>query len=176
MRANLERLAVAAGKGDREAFGELVGHLQTPVWRFAYYLTRSREIADEATQETWLRAMRSLSGFRGDSSVLTWLLAIARRVIAGLLEAERRPRPAVPESAPWASTALVEVQLELARLPQALQEALVLTQVVGLTYEETARVAGVKIGTVRSRVFRARAALTRALAGDADEEGVTDEL
>lgn len=167
---------MAAGKGDREAFGELVSHLQTPIWRFAYYLTRSREIADEATQETWLRAIRALPRFRGESSVLTWLLAIARRVVASLLEDRRRRTTVTLEPVPWTSTALVEVQLELARLPQPLQEALVLTQVVGLSYEETARVAGVKIGTVRSRVFRARAALTSALAGDAGEEAESGEL
>lgn len=166
---------MAAGKGDREAFGELVGHLQTPIWRFAYYLTRSREIADEATQETWLRAIRALPRFRGESSVLTWLLAIARRVVATLLE-DRRRHLAAPEPVPWTSTALVEVQIELGRLPPALQEALVLTQVVGLSYEETARVTGVKIGTVRSRVFRARVALTSALAGDAGQEVETEEL
>lgn len=163
---DVEELAKAAGQGDQRALGELVRQLQAPVWRFAYHLTRDRDLADEASQETWVRAVRSLPRFRGDSSVLTWLLAIARHVVAGLLRERSRRRPeAVPPPA-WTSTGLVEVETELARLPAALQEALVLTQVVGLSYEETARVMGVRLGTVRSRVFRARAALVQALADE----------
>ena len=157
-----------AARGDRDALGELVRQLQTPVWRFAYHLTRDRDLADEAAQETWVRAVRSLPRFRGDSSVLTWLLAIARHVVAALIR-ERCRKP--PETAPppaWTSTGLVEVEAELDRLPPPLAEALVLTQVVGLSYEETAVVMGVAIGTIRSRVFRARAALVESLS---DERG-----
>ena len=73
-----------------------------------------------------------------------------------------KPPPATPPP-PWTSTGLVEVETELGRLPAPLAEALVLTQVVGLTYEEAAAVMGVRIGTVRSRVFRGRAALVEAL-------------
>jgi len=73
----VEQLAVLAGRGDREALGELVRQLQAPVWRFAHHLTGDRDLADEAAQETWVRAVRSLPRFRGVSSVLTWLLAIA---------------------------------------------------------------------------------------------------
>jgi len=139
------------------------GVCRGPVWRFAYHLSHSSDLADEASQETWARAVRSLPRFRGDSSVLTWLLAIARHVVAGLLREKMRPLPLAAPPPPWTSTGLVEVETELGRLPAPLAEALVLTQVVGLTYEEAAAVMGVRIGTVRSRVFRGRAALVEAL-------------
>ncbi|MGH2707390.1 MAG: RNA polymerase sigma factor, partial [Actinomycetota bacterium] len=56
---NVEVLAREAAAGDREAFGELVRRLQAPVWRYAYHLTRSRDLADEAAQETWARTIRA---------------------------------------------------------------------------------------------------------------------
>lgn len=164
---DVEQLAAAAAGGDHRALGELVRCLQAPVWRFAYHLTRNRDLADEAAQETWARAVRSLPRFRGDSAVLTWLLAIARNVVAGLIRDKYRRVPEVAPTPAWTSTGLVEVEAEIARLPAPLAEALVLTQVVGLSYEETAEVMGVAIGTIRSRVFRARAALVEALADGA---------
>ena len=160
---DVEQLAARAARGDRDALGELVRQLQAPVWRFAYHLTRDRDLADEAAQETWVRAVRSLPRFRGDSSVLTWLLAIARHVVAGLIRERCRKPPETPPPPAWTSTGLVEVETELDRLPPQLAEALVLTQVVGLSYEEAAEVMGVPIGTIRSRVFRARAALMEPL-------------
>jgi len=168
---DVERLAVLAARGDREALGELVRWLQAPVWRFAYHLTHDRDLADEAAQETWVRAVHSLPRFRGDSQVLTWLLAITRHVVASLIR-ERCRRP--PETAPppaWTSTGLIDIETELERLPAPFQEALVLTQVVGLSYEETAEVTGVALGTIRSRVFRARTALLEALS---EEQGAKD--
>jgi RNA polymerase sigma-70 factor (ECF subfamily) len=160
---DLHELAMAAGRGDRLAFDALVRALHQPVWRFAYRLTWNRDLADEAAQETWVRAVRGLARFRGDASVLTWLLAITRRVVAHLLHEQRRDALPVLPPPSWTSPDLVEVELELDRLPPPLHQALILTRVAGFTYEETARVAGVKLGTVRSRVSRARAALTAAL-------------
>ncbi len=173
---NIEILAREAAGGDREAFGELVRRLQAPVWRYAYHLTRSRDLADEAAQETWFRTIRALPRFRGDSAVQTWLLAITRRVVASLLHEQGR-QPVVPEpGAPTLSTGLVEIRLALGGLPQALREVLVLTQVVGLSYQEASSVLGIKIGTVRSRVFRAREALMAALCDRTEEVDVDDGL
>ena len=86
----LERLAASAREGDRSALQELASLLQPSVWRFAYHLSGNREIAEEACQETWARVIRALPGFRAESSITTWLLAIARRVTAGLLADQRR--------------------------------------------------------------------------------------
>jgi RNA polymerase sigma-70 factor (ECF subfamily) len=160
--SNLEQLAADAGRGDREAFERLVQRLQAPVWRYAYHLTKDRELADEAAQDTWVRAIRAIPRFRGDSSVVTWLLAICRRVVADRIDSLKREPPGVT-SPPHPGTGLVDVQLALADLATPLREALVLTQVLGLSYAETAEVTGTKIGTVRSRVFRARVALMEAL-------------
>jgi RNA polymerase sigma-70 factor (ECF subfamily) len=160
--SNLEQLAADAGRGDREAFERLVQRLQAPVWRYAYHLTRDRELADEAAQDTWVRAIRALPRFRGESSVTTWMLAICRRVVADLIDGLKREPPQVAPS-PHPGTGFVDVQLALAGLATPLREALVLTQVLGMSYAETAEVTGAKIGTVRSRVFRARSALVEAL-------------
>lgn len=160
--SNLEQLAADAGRGDRDAFERLVRLLQAPVWRYAYHLTRSRELADEAAQDTWVRAIRSLPRFRGDSSVTTWLLTICRRAVADLLEGRKREPPQMGPS-PQPGTGFVDVQLALAGLAPPLREALVLTQVLGMSYAETAEVTGARLGTVRSRVFRARSALIEAL-------------
>src|SRR5881628_3416794 len=125
--SNLEQLAADAVRGDRDAFERLVQRLQAPVWRYAYHLTRSRELADEAAQDTWVRAIRALPRFRGDSSVTTWLLAICRRVVADLIEGLKREQPQVAPS-PHPGTGFVDVQLALAGLARPLREALVLTQ------------------------------------------------
>ena len=179
--SDLEQLALDAGRGDRDAFERLVQRAQAPVWRYAYHLTRSRELADEASQETWLRAIRALPRFRGDSAVVTWLLTIVRRVVADLLESLKREQPYVAPPAPQPATGFVEVQLAVSGLPRPLRETLVLTQVLGMSYAETAAITGTKIGTVRSRVFRARSALAEALgegraesmkAGEVDEDEV----
>ncbi|MGH2722264.1 MAG: RNA polymerase sigma factor [Actinomycetota bacterium] len=162
--SNLEELALDAGRGDRDAFERLVQRAQAPVWRYAYHLTRSRELADEAAQETWVRAIRALPRFRGDSAVVTWLLTIVRRVVADLLEGMKREKPYAAPPPPQPGTGFVDVQIALESLPRPLRETLVLTQVLGMTYAETAAITGTRIGTVRSRVFRARSALVEALA------------
>lgn len=162
--SDLERLAADAGRGDRDAFEGLVRRVQAPVWRYAYHLTRSRELADEAAQEAWVRAIRALPRFRGESSVTTWLLTIVRRVVADLLDRVRQEQPYVAHPPPQPGIGFVDVQLAVAALPPPLRETLVLTQVLGLSYAETAAVTGAKVGTVRSRVFRARSALVDLLA------------
>src|SRR3989442_11206180 len=123
----------AAG-GARPAFAGPASPLKAPVGRSPSHLPRRPDLADEAAQETWARAIRSLRHFRGESTVQTWLLGIARRVVAGLLEEQNRKPAARQPSAPSVSIGLVEVGLALATLPQGFKEGLVLTQVVGLSY------------------------------------------
>lgn len=158
-------LALAAGKGDRRALEELVRATQRDVWRFLAHLA-GVPAADDLAQETYLRAMRAVRTFRGSSSARTWLLAIARRVVVDQIRSERaRPRTVTSD---WAQAAesggrsgrgfeeLVEVGVLLDGLDPDRREALVLTQVLGLTYLEAAEVSGCELGTVRSRVARAR--------------------
>lgn len=177
----LTRLALAAGRGDRAALSSWVRATQAEVWRLLAHLT-DRQRADDLTQETYLRAIGSLHRFAGRSSSRTWLLSIARRVVVD----DIRHRGARPRTtgADWESAAerqsarqqigqssfedLVEAGILLDGLDPARREALVLTQVLGLSYEQAAAVCGCAVGTIRSRVARARDDLI----GEAGARGV----
>lgn len=174
--AALTRAALLAATGDRAALSEFIRQTQRDVWRFIAHLGHAAT-ADDLTQETFLRAMRALPRFRAEASAKTWLLSIARRVCADEVR-QARSRPRVSADVDWVSAAdtahagashvrwedLVEVNLLLADLPAERREALVLTQILGLSYQEAAAVTGCPIGTVRSRVARAREALIAATA------------
>jgi RNA polymerase sigma-70 factor (ECF subfamily) len=164
-------LALSAGRGDRRALEEWVRATQADVWRFLAHLTDAAA-ADDLTQETYLRAFGSLRRFAGRSSSRTWLLSIARRVVVDQIRAAgARPKIAGTD---WEAAAertpdpaagfeeLVELRLLLDGLEPDRREVLVLTQVLGLSYAEAADVCGCPIGTVRSRVARAREDLIQA--------------
>ena len=165
---SLVQMALAAGRGDAFAVTELVTRTSTTVWRVCAALV-DRASADDLTQDTYLRAIRSLATYRGESEPLPWLLTIARRVCAEEIARRQRDRHtasrlAGERAAPPSDVAGRVVLLDaLARLPQHRRAALVLTGVVGLSYAEAAAVCGCPVGTIRSRVARARADLTRAL-------------
>jgi len=168
----LERYAADAAGGDPLAAAALVRGTQTDVWRLCAALV-DRDSADDLTQETYLRAFGSLHHFEGRSSLRTWLLAIARRVCADALRArKRRPYlvrvdPVDVEVGDGADRVGEHVAVGdlLTRLEPDRREAFVLTQVVGLSYAEAAEVAGCPVGTIRSRVARARADLVAAIRG-----------
>jgi RNA polymerase sigma-70 factor (ECF subfamily) len=169
--AEFDALTVAALRaraGDRAAAAEFVRASQADVWRMCVHLGSLRD-AEDLTQETFARAFASLHRFAGRSSARTWLLSIARRVCA---DAIRTRRPLVPvaelevdglEADPADSVAL---RMLLGSLDAPFREAFVLTQILGLTYPEAADVAGCPVGTIRSRVARARHALVRGLSAD----------
>lgn len=166
----LTALALAAGVGDRAALAEFIRCTQADVWRFVAHLTDVQS-ADDLTQETFLRAMGSLPRFAGRATARTWLLSIARRaVIDRLRNASARPR--TTGGADW-ETAIDQrrdrhdgdigedmvVSDFLRHLPDDRREAFVLTQILGLSYAEAAQAAGCPVGTIRSRVARARETL-----------------
>lgn len=163
-------LATAAGRGDRVALAAWVRATQADVWRLLAHLA-DPDRADDLTQETYLRAITSLPRFARRSSSRTWLLSIARRVLVDHIRAAgARPRQAAyadREPAEGPSGAgfedLVELKLLLADLTPERREILVLTQVIGLSYQEAAEVCGCPLGTVRSRVARAREDLLAAM-------------
>jgi RNA polymerase sigma-70 factor (ECF subfamily) len=157
----LERLAARAAEGDTEAQAALIRETQADVWRLCAHL------AD-------LRALPALARFEGRSSLRTWLLSIARRVCADHLRTrKRRGLVLVGEGTDLADLArdvpadevggTVAAQDVLDRLEPERREAFVLTQLIGLPYAEAAEVVGCPIGTIRSRVARARADLVEAL-------------
>jgi RNA polymerase sigma-70 factor (ECF subfamily) len=174
---DLERLAAAAVDGDPLAAAALVRATQSDVWRLCAALG-DRQSADDLTQETYLRAFGSLHRFEGRSSLRTWLLSIARRVCADAVRSRRRRRlTLVREDAELEALGAgsdadqvgegAAVADLLARLDPDRREAFVLTQLLGLPYAEAAEVAGCPVGTIRSRVARARADLVEALGDEA---------
>lgn len=161
--------------GDRDAFGELVRRHQTRIVNYAMAIVRDPAEAEDVAQETFIRAYRSLARFRGDSSFKTWLYTIAtnaartgverrgrrNRVEDGSLDDDAGPLAAadVPAGDADAETALVRreaIDRALAALPPDLRVAVVLRDVEGLDYKEIAAATGAPIGTVESRIFRAR--------------------
>lgn len=161
-----EELAAAAQRGDAVAFADLVRLTQADVWRACAALVDAQS-ADDLAQETYLRAHRSLSRFAGESSFRTWLLSIARHVCVDEIRTRTRRRRLVASQPPRpASTEpehAVDLELLIAGLPPERREAFVLTQVVGLSYDEAAAVSRCAVGTIRSRVARARADLIAAM-------------
>lgn len=162
--------ALAAGTGDPAAQVAFVRATQAEVWRFAAALINP-DIADDLTQETYLRAFRALPGFEGRASARTWLLGIARRACADHLRTVVRRRRLDERLATHAATErpypdpagqLGATDL-VRRLPAERRGAFVLTQLLGLSYAEAAEVEGVPVGTIRSRVARARGDLIDAV-------------
>jgi RNA polymerase sigma-70 factor (ECF subfamily) len=177
----LERIAADAAGGDPLAAAALVRATQSDVWRLCAVLG-DRASADDLTQETYLRAFGSLHRFENRSSVRTWLLAIARRVCADALRSRRRRRLTLVRDDADLETLLlrngttdsvaegVAAADLLTRLDADRREAFVLTQLLGLPYAEAAAVVGCPVGTIRSRVARARADLIESLGGVKDDE------
>ncbi|MFJ4978170.1 sigma-70 family RNA polymerase sigma factor [Streptomyces coeruleorubidus] len=168
--------ALAARGGDPDAVDQFVRALQPDVVRYITHLSADRQLADDLTQDTFLRALGSLHRFEGRSSARTWLLSIARRtVVDSLRHAATRPRQAdVDDWTIWADRARprglpgfedgVALLDLLDALPFERRQAFVLTQLAGLPYEEAAEFVGCPVGTIRSRVARARATLVGLLA------------
>ncbi|MCY3846649.1 MAG: sigma-70 family RNA polymerase sigma factor [Acidobacteria bacterium] len=170
-----DRAAVdEARSGDVAAFEGLVVKYQTRLVNFAAALVADAGAGEDVAQEALVRAWRGLGRFRGESSFKTWLYRIATNVarthrerrgrqpvIGRSLEDEAEARPGSEPVAPAADaeTALVTretIDRALGELPEELRLALVLRDVEGLDYKEIASVTAAPIGTVESRIFRAR--------------------
>ena len=114
------RTIARAREGDLDAFEDLVRRYQGDLWRFAFHFTRDRALADDVTQEAFLRAFRFLRGFRGDSKFTSWLFRIARNCAMDAIKARKAHFEKEP-AAPLASTdpqARVELQAALAAVLQ----------------------------------------------------------
>ncbi|OEU86873.1 RNA polymerase subunit sigma [Streptomyces abyssalis] len=177
--------ALAARAGDGEAAQEFVRATQLDVRRYVTHLSGDVQAADDLVQDTYLRALRSLPGFEGRSSARTWLLTIARRTVADRIRTSAcRPRPAdtddwqtavertQPRGLPGFEEGIALSEL-LALIDAPRREAFVLTQLLGLPYAQAAAVIDCPVGTVRSRVARARESLISLLeeAEESDRAG-----
>lgn len=162
----LTRLLLAGRDGDRVALAAWIRRTQAEVWRFCAHLVEPGE-ADDLTQDVYLRAYQALPGFRGDSSARTWLLTIARRTCADAIRRrQRRRRLAAVLPGPGVASdhsGSVELTDLVARLDRRYRIPFVLTQVLGLGYAEAAEVCDCPLGTIRSRVARARHQLLETL-------------
>lgn len=174
------RLA-AARAGDPEALDALLRQYQPRIYRFGMRMCRDEEDAKDVLQDTLIAAARSLSGFRGASSLSTWLYSIARgfcikkRRRSQFAPAEevpldgRSPALAVPDPGRPLDEALARREVERAveaairALPPAYREVLLLRDVEGLTAPEAAQVLGLRVEAVKSRLHRARAAVRERL-------------
>ncbi|MFI1714979.1 MULTISPECIES: sigma-70 family RNA polymerase sigma factor [Streptomyces] len=180
------RLALAARDGDPAKADLFVRALHRDVWRYVAYLSADRQAADDLAQEVFLRAIAALPRFQGRSSARTWILSIARRtVVDSLRHAAARPR--LSDRDDWQAEAEhtqplglpgFEDGIALAELmdsiPAERRDAFVLTQLLGLPYAEAADAIGCPIGTVRSRVARARTTLVSLLRGDEEPSTAAD--
>jgi RNA polymerase sigma-70 factor, ECF subfamily len=179
----LTRLAVAARAGAPHDMAAFIRASRRQVWSLCANLV-DEDAADDLTQETYLKVFRALGSFRHDSSARTWLLSIARHVCMDELRqrVRRRRRDSLfaatvdAESGHHDQTGETDVQELLSHLDVDRRAAFVLTQLIGLSYEEVAAICRCPVGTIRSRVARARADLIVELglapeAGPAAAEG-----
>ncbi len=180
--------------GDREAFDRLVGVHLPRVWRVVWRVLRHREDTEDVVQEVFLAAYKALPEFRGDSLLSTWLqrIAVTRALnhIERVSEKVRRasqplesggagteeaaglqPGMIIATDAPSPLQALEAEELRrrllecLGRLPAAWRTVLALRDGEGSSYEEMSRALGIALGTIRSRLARARLALRRCVEG-----------
>ena len=171
--------------GDDHAFELLVLKYQRRIQRLIARMVRDTDLVEDIAQETFIRAYRALHQFRGDAQFYTWLYRIAVNTAKKALldlkhdplvtEAALRPeaeddetfRPGnepigeeTPETLLAAREIAAAVQAALEALPEDLRQAVTLREIEGLSYEDIAAVMGCPIGTVRSRIFRAREAIS----------------
>ena len=178
-------LVERAVAGDQDAFGLLVIKYQRRVQRLIGRMVRDVDLVEDIAQETFIRAYRALHQFRGEAQFYTWLYRIAVNTAKKfLLDLKRNPTVSdsaaksdddndetfhanrelttdeTPESVLAAKEVGLAVNAALDALPQDLRLALTLREMDGLTYEDIAEAMNCPVGTVRSRIFRAREAIS----------------
>lgn len=155
------RLALAARDERSEAAtSAFVRATQSDVWRLCAHLG-DLDRADDLAQETYLRALKSLRGYRGDAPAKAWLFTIVRRVVADDIAKRQRQRrePVVVSETTPDHQGWIAVEHLLNTLDEDRRTAFVLTQLLGYSYADAAEICEVPIGTIRSRVARAREGL-----------------
>ena len=171
------KLLQMASEGDAAAFHELVDRHAASLFRLARAMTGNAADAEDVMQETFLGAFQRMSSFQGRSSVRTGLVGILsrqaarshrwrlRRPAVAFEEVAEEPRARAGQAsdASRASDARMDVGEALGRLSSEHRQVLVLREVEGMTYAEIAEVLGVPLGTVESRLFRARQELKEQL-------------
>lgn len=189
MRADDKRLIAECLQGDTASFGVLVRRYQERLYHSVYRLVENAEDAQDVVQEAFLNAYQSLEGFKGDSQFFTWLYRIAvntaishkrkHRAMARM-ETQKNGEPALeppdlsaasrPEHALEQAEQQMRVRQALARLSPEHRAVLIMKDMEGQKYEEMAEILQVPIGTIRSRLHRARLELRELLEKSEQEE------
>lgn len=170
-------LVAAARRGDRQALGTLLQGLQSRLYNSLLRLTGSPETAQDLVQETFVQALTKIQTFRGESQFFTWLYRIAFNLA---MSGGRRRRPQLasefdtqidshrasdtPDELAMRSENVRRVQAAIAALDEAHRTVVVLREIDGCDYQQIGDILGVPVGTVRSRLFRARLELRNLLA------------
>ncbi|MEO6975957.1 MAG: RNA polymerase sigma factor RpoE [Gallionella sp.] len=180
-----QQLVERVQRGDKHAFDLLVNKYQRKLGRLISRFVRDPAEAEDVTQDAFIKAYRALPGFRGESAFYTWLYRIGINTAKNHLLANKRRAPTstpfdaeesesfedasllrevnTPENELMSKQVVGVVQASLQQLPEDLRSALTLREIEGLSYEEIAIVMDCPIGTVRSRIFRAREAVAENL-------------
>jgi len=180
-----QALVERAQRGDKQAFGLLVSKYQRKLARLLSRLIRDPAEVEDVAQETFIRAYRALPSFRGDSAFYTWLYRIGVNTAKNYLVSQSRRAPTATEIESEEAETYEEgeqlrdintpervllskqigetVNAAMEALPEELRTAIMLRELEGLSYEEIADVMDCPIGTVRSRIFRAREAIAERL-------------
>ena len=175
-----ELLLRRAQSGDPEAFEQLIGPLEQLVWRVCWHYTGNREAAEDCGQETMIRIWRNLDSYRGDCALESWVYRIAANCCMDFLRKKKRDKsesveplreqgfdPADPspgtEEQVVAEDEHRRLREAITQLPEEQREALILTQLQKVPYEEAALLLNISEGTVKSRVNRAKARLKEIL-------------
>ena len=179
------QLVARAQRGDKQAFELLVEKYQRKLARLLSRFIRDPAEVEDVTQEAFIKAYRALPAFRGDSAFYTWLYRIGINTAKNYLMAMGRRAPTsteveadeaegfeegeqlrdinTPESVLLSKEIAETVNATIERLPEELRTAIQLREIEGMSYEDIARVMECPIGTVRSRIFRAREAIAEQL-------------
>lgn len=180
-----QQLVERAQRGDKQAFELLVSKYQRKLARLLSRLIRDATEVEDVTQEAFIKAYRALPTFRGESAFYTWLYRIGINTAKNYLVAMGRRAPTTtemdneeaegtddgeplhdlntPENELMSRQIAETVNRTLEELPEELRTAITLREIEGLSYEDIAHVMGCPIGTVRSRIFRAREAIAARL-------------
>ncbi len=168
-----ELLLRRARRGDADAFEQLMTPLENMIWRVCWHYTGQRETASDCAQEAMIKIWRSLDSYRGDCAFESWVYRIAANCSMDAMRKQKRDKsesiepmrevgfdPADPAPGTEEKVIAAEQRRRLregiSRLPEDQRDALVLTQLEGVSYEDAASRLGVSEGTVKSRVNRAK--------------------
>ncbi len=168
-----------AQRGDERAFSSIVRAYEAPVFNYVYRMIGDRPLAEDLTQDVFMRVFQGLRGYSSRARFTTWLFQVAKnRVVDELRAGERRPRSLMPiENAPRlealdapieTSEAIAVLWRAVGELSPDLKESLLLRDIVGLSYNEIADALDVTLATVKWRIFKAREEVQEAL----EREGV----